>query len=220
MTDFAKARLQMVDSQIRPNDVSNYAVLEAFGSVHREDFVAQSARSLAYIDEDILVHDGNHPRYLMEPMSMARLVQMAGLTEDDIVLDIGCATGYSSAILSRLCNSVVAIECEEDLVQRASVTLTEGGYDNVAVIASKLEAGCAAEGPYDVIFIGGSVDVLPKAIGEQLKPGGRLVVVEGRGNSGQARLYVKHDDTLFGRTEFNCAVKPLPGFEAEEAFVF
>lgn len=220
MIDFQKARTNMVDCQIRPSDVTDYGILDAFGSVPRELFVHQSQRSLAYIDEDILVADGEMPRYLMEPMAMAKLVQLADIEADAIVLDIGCATGYSSAILSRLCSSVIAVESDETLVELASETLSAQGYDNVAVVNAPLQAGCPSEGPFDAIFIGGAVDVVPEALGKQLKDGGRMVVVEGQGNTGEALIYVRDGEVLSGRTSFNCAVKPLPGFQREPAFEF
>ena len=220
MIDFEKARINMVDCQIRPNDVTAHDVLEAFASVPREAFVSAAQKPLSYIDEDILLQDGTPPRYLMEAMSMSRLMQLAEITDACIVLDIGCATGYSTAILSRLCNSVVAVESDPDLAERATANLLSPDYDNAAVVNGPLELGYASEGPYDAIFVGGAVEVTPETLGQQLKDGGRMVVVEGTGNAGVARLYVREGDIVSGRTTFNCAVKPLPGFEAKPEFVF
>lgn len=222
MIDFQQARTTMMDCQIRPNNVTDFSVLTAFDTVPREEFVPTRNRELAYIDEDIAVHAdeaGAFSRYLMEPMSMARLVELADIERDDIVLDIGCASGYSTAILSLLCNSVVALECNETLAQQAGERLTELDFDNAVVVGGALEDGYSGEGPYDVIFIGGAVDFVPEALFAQLKDGGRLVVVEGLGNSGVARLYSKTGDLTSGRTAFNCAAKPLPGFRAVEEFV-
>ncbi len=222
MINFEQSRTTMVDCQIRPNDVTNLAVLDAFGSVPREEFVPARNRELAYVDEDIAVHAdsvGVFKRYLMEPMSMARLIQLADVGEDDIVLDVGSGPGYSSAVLSLLCNSVVALECDEVLAVQAQERLTELNYDNAVVVSGPLEKGYASEGPYDVIFVGGAVDYVPQALMAQLKDGGKLVVVEGLGNCGSARLYVKDGEIVSGRSVFNCAVKPLPGFQRAEEFV-
>lgn len=220
MIDFEKARIMMVDRQIRPNDVTDRTILKAFMDVPREDFVSAAQKQLAYIDEDIPVTTEGDDRYLMEVTSMAKLVQLADIEPDNIVLDIGCATGYSTAILSRLCNSVVAVECDEHLAQRAGEALIEGNFDNAVVVHGPLEKGLLKEGPYDVIYIGGAVSELPNAFVDQLKEGGRLVVVEGTGNAGVARLYIRQGDRLSGRNAFNSAVKPLPGFEAKPEFVF
>ena len=220
MIDFEKARRTMVDCQIRPNDVTEYAILEAFGSVPREAFVSQAQKPIAYIDEDLPLLASDASRYLMEPMSMARLVDLAQIRSDDIVLDIGCATGYSSAILSLLCSSVVAIESDENLAARASENCLNLGYDNVAVVHSPLQNGLAAEGPYDAIFVGGAVHETPEQILKQLKDGGRLVVVEGLGNAGQAKVYLNSGGIISSSVAFNCAVKPLPGFERESVFEF
>jgi protein-L-isoaspartate(D-aspartate) O-methyltransferase len=222
MIDFQQARTTMMDCQIRPNNVTDFAVLTAFDTVPREEFVPARNRELAYIDEDIAVHAdkvGAFRRYLMEPMSMAKLVELADIETDDIVLDIGCASGYSTAILSLLCNSVVALECDETLAAQAGERLTELDFDNAVVVNGALDEGYPGEGPYDVIFIGGAVDFLPEALFAQLKEGGRLVVVEGLGNAGVARLYVKSSGLTSGRSAFNCAAKPLPGFQAAEEFV-
>lgn len=223
MIDHEQARVNMVDCQIRPNDVTNFAVLEVFGSVPREEFVPARNRDLAYVDEDIAVHAdvvGAYKRYLMEPMSMARLVQLAAIQKDDIVLDVGCGTGYSTAVLSMLCSSVVAVECDEKLAAQASEQLTALNYDNAVVVTGPLEAGYSNEGPYDVIFIGGAIDVVSEALLSQLKDGGRLVAVEGHGNSGSACLYTNSGSQVSGRKAFNCAVKPLPGFESANGFEF
>ncbi|WP_040304681.1 protein-L-isoaspartate O-methyltransferase [Ahrensia sp. R2A130] len=212
--------MTMVDCQIRPNDVTDRTILQAFMDVPREAFVSAAQKPLAYIDEDIPVSSDGDDRYLMEVTSMAKLVQLAEIKPDSIVLDIGCATGYSTAILSRLCNSVVAVESDEHLAQRAGESLIEGGFDNAVVVHGPLEKGLPKEGPYDVIYIGGAVSELPDVLTGQLKEGGRLVVVEGTGNAGVARLYTRNGDTLSGRRAFNSAVKPLPGFEAKPGFVF
>jgi len=151
---------------------------------------------------------------------MSRLVQLADVKDDSIVLDVGCATGYSTAVLARLCNSVVAIESDEAMAEQASQNLQTLGCDNAVVITGSLNAGCAAEGPYDVIFVGGAVNAEPEELAKQLKDGGRMVVVEGTSNSGVARLYKRDNDIVSASTEFNCAVKALPGFEMAAEFVF
>ena len=220
MIDFDKARQNMVDCQIRPNAVTDHAVIKAFLEVPREEFVSATQKSLAYIDEDLRVSGGEPERYLMEAMSMSKLVQLASIGPDDVVLDIGCATGYSTAILSRLCNSVVALESDEDLAEQATQNLLSLGYDNAAVVFGPLEKGYAKEGPYDAIFVGGAVDELPDTLSQQLKEGGRLVVAEGVGNAGVARVYALENGIIGARTAFNCAVRPLPGFAREESFIF
>lgn len=220
MIDFEQARVNMVESQIRVNDVTDHAIIRAFASVPRERFVGTENRPLAYMDEDIAIRNDGESRYLMEARSLSKLVQLADVGVEDIVLDIGCATGYSTAILASLCTSVVALESDAALAEEAADTLIALGVDNAAVVQGPLNKGHAKEGPYDVIFMGGAVADLPQALGDQLKEGGRLVVVEGTGNAGCARLYVKRGNTFAGRDAFNSAVKPLPGFDKTPEFVF
>lgn len=216
--NFGEMRRAMVDCQIRTTDVTDLRLLDALLSVPREEFVPAARKALAYIDEDAAVGGG---RFVMEPSPFAKLAQLADIKPGDLVLDVGCATGYSSAVFSLLAGAVIALESDEDLAAKATETLLDNGYDSVAVVSGPLEEGLASEGPYDVIFVGGSVDFVPDALLDQLKSGGRLVAFEGRGTTAFAHLHVRDDEgQVSSRRVFNHAVKPLPGFQREEAFVF
>ena len=217
MIDYKAARTKMVDNQVRTTDVTSHGVLDAFLTVAREEFVPAEMRALAYIDDDIRIAPG---RYLMEPSPLAKLIQLAAVEPADVVLDVGCGTGYASAILSRLAGSVVALESDAALAAEATETLSRLGHDNVAVVTGALEQGYAPEAPYDVIFVDGAVEYVPDALCAQLRDGGRLVAVEGYGNASQARLYVKEGGRTSERTVFNTSVKPLPGFRKAKEFVF
>ncbi|TPK81658.1 protein-L-isoaspartate O-methyltransferase [Mesorhizobium sp. B2-4-17] len=219
--DFSERRVKMVDGQVRTTDVTSAPLLEAMLVVPREIFVGAPQRDLAYIDEDIRIADGaGGARYLMEPSPLAKLMQLAEISPTDSALDIGCGTGYASAILSRLARSVVALESESTLAETAKSLLSSLGCGNVTVVQGPLAQGYAAAAPYDVIFIGGSVAKVPATLLDQLAEGGRLVAVEGQGNSGVARLFFKSGGIVTGRRAFNAAIKPLPGFERERAFEF
>lgn len=221
--DFEAARSKMVDNQIRTTDVTSYPVLDAFGAVPRERFVPDRLKDLAYIDNDIEIlpaSAGRRARYLMEPSPLAKLIQLADVRATDSVLDVGCGTGYASAIFSRLATSVTAIECQEQLADSARRMLADLGCDNVEVVVGPLAEGCNAKAPYDVIFVGGAVEELPDGLLDQLKDGGRLVVVEGVGNASRARLYLRDEGAIAARRAFNTSVPSLPGFERAETFVF
>jgi len=221
--DFSEQRVKMVDGQIRTTDVTDAGVLEAMLTVPREAFVGTKWRSLAYIDDHIEIaaaEAGKPARYLMQPSPFAKLLQLAVVRPTDFVLDVGCGTGYSSAVLSRLASSVVALESDPALAETAAATLSNFGYDNVAVVQGALTEGYRAEAPYDVIFLEGSVDEVPQALLDQLKEGGRLVAVEGQGNSGIARLFFKTTGVVSSRGAFNAAIRPLPGFERAREFEF
>lgn len=211
----------MVDGQVRTTDVTSAPLIEAMLTVPREAFVSAGQRDIAYIDEDIRIGGANGAgRYLMEPSPFAKLLQLAEIDASDSALDIGCGTGYASAVLSRLAKSVVALESDPALAESASSTLSTLGYDNVAVVQGPMAQGYAAKAPYNVIFVGGSVEEVPAALLDQLAEGGRLVAVEGQGNSGVARLFFRAGGVVTGRRAFNAAIKPLPGFERSHAFEF
>ncbi len=221
MFDFQQARKNMVDCQIRPADVTDLRIISAMSDVPRERFVAPSQQTIAYIDEDIQLLDGlkSTTRYLMEPAPFARLLQLAQIEPDSIVLDVGCATGYSTGVLAHLCSSVVALEPDKNLATTATNTLAELEIDNAVVLNCELIDGYAKECPYDVIFIGGAVDQVPDTLLNQLKDGGRLVTVMGTGNAGQAVEFVRNNGITSMSTHFNCAVWPMPGFEKQPEFV-
>lgn len=221
MIDFSKARTTMVDCQVRTVDVTDHALIDALLLVPREEFVAPESQPLAYIDEDISLRPlCDSDRRLMEGGQLARLLQLANIQKDDMVLDVGCGSGYSSAVMSQLCMSVVAVEENEPLADFATTKLNELGYHGAVVVRGALAEGYASEGPYDIIFIGGAIDKVPDAIFDQLKDKGRLIAVEGMGNAAVAKLYLKEGSNVNGQSVFNCSIPPLPGFQAESAFVF
>lgn len=221
--DYAVQRMKMVDGQLRTTDITNPRLLAAMSDVPREAFVPAAKRSLAYIDEDLEVSsagDAGQARYLMNPSPFGKLVQLADVQPGDVVLDVGCGTGYSTAVLSKLATSVIALESDEALCATATETLSELDFDNVAVVHGSLLEGYKSEAPYDVIFVGGAVDRVPDSLLAQLREGGRLVVVEGQGNAGVACIYIKENNVISHREEFNAAVRPLIEFKREPAFEF
>ena len=217
MMDFAAARLSMVQNQLIPNNLTDTEVADAVIAVPRERFVSAQLADVAYLDEDIPIGTG---RYLMEPRVFARLLQAAQIHEDDVVLDIGCGTGYSSAVLSHLAGAVVALEEDDALSKVASSLLADLERDNVALVGGPMGAGNPGHGPYDVILINGSIEAVPDGLVDQLSEGGRLVCVIGNARIGKATIVVKRGDAHDARALFDAAVPSLPGFEADDGFVF
>jgi protein-L-isoaspartate(D-aspartate) O-methyltransferase len=218
MPDYAAARRNMVESQIRTNKVTDPGVLDAMGSIPREEFVPPALAGVAYVDDDLPV---GHGRHLMEPMVLARLLHHAEIRPTDVVLDIGCATGYSSAVAARLAATVIALESDSALVRRASQTLAKLQVDNVVVVESALRSGYARQAPYDVILIEGAVPEIPAAIAAQLAEGGRLcAVVSPPGQTGRAVLALKTGGVVSHRDIFDAATPPLPDFVLEPGFRF
>jgi protein-L-isoaspartate(D-aspartate) O-methyltransferase len=221
MSDFAALRRTMVDGQVRTSDVTDPRLLAAMLSLPRERFVPRDRAELAYLDLDIPVSAAGRPvRRLLKPMVLAKLVQAADVGETDRVLDIGCATGYSSALLGRLAGSVIALDEDATLAEFAKKTFAALGAANVTVVTGALAAGWPAGGPYDVILIEGAGEVVPHALHGQLKEGGRLVCVIGRGPAGKAMLLRSLKGELSGRRLFDASAPLLPGFAKAPEFVF
>lgn len=214
--DFAAARYNMVVNQIRTNGVSDPLVMKALAETPREVFLPKPMRGFAYIDEDVRIGNG---RFLIEPLVLARMLQAAEIKPSDVVLTVGDATGWASAVLSRLASTVVSLECEGDLASRAGTILSELGCDNVAVVRGALADAYPTQAPYDVILIIGAVAEIPAAIGRQLADRGRMVaIVNGGGGIGKMVRVVRAGDT-FGRwTLFDAATPYLPGFSPKPAF--
>jgi len=217
MTDFAKQRRLMVESQIRTNRVTDPAVIDALGAIPREQFVPEALRSLAYLDEDVPLGGGRH---LMEPMVMARLVQALAVRPSDVALVVGCGAGYGAAVLSRLAATVVASEVDAAWATSAQQRLAALEIDNVVVVAAPLADGYPPQAPYDVILIDGGVERIPAAITDQLADHGRLaaVVVSGVG-LGKATLVTRIGQTVSRQSLFDAAIPVLPGLEAVQEFV-
>jgi protein-L-isoaspartate(D-aspartate) O-methyltransferase len=223
MIDFEQLRRGMVDSQVRPNDVTEPRLIEAMLELPRERFVPEARRSLAYLDDDLEVREaaGAKPaRYLLEPMVLAKLIQALEVTPESHVLDVGTATGYSAAVLGRIAGEVTALEEEDALSASARKTLAELRITNVTVVPGKLPAGWPVKAPYDVILLNGSVEIVPDAILSQLKEGGRLGAVVRTGVLSRAILHVKSAGVISRRPLFTAAAPALPGFDAPRGFVF
>lgn len=215
MTDYEKARITMVDNQIRTTDVTSYSVLKAFLAVPREAFVPDAVKPIAYIDNDIEVAPG---RYIVAASPLAKLLQMAAITRDDAVLEIGCCTGYTAALLSHLAGGVATIDSDATLAEQAKTTLA--GYDNVVVATGEMAKGYSDEAPYDIIFISGAVEEVPAALFDQLRDGGRLIAVVGHGTAAFATLFTKESAGVSATPQFNASIPALPGFTKAKEFVF
>ncbi|MCY4406709.1 MAG: protein-L-isoaspartate O-methyltransferase [Rhodospirillaceae bacterium] len=218
MIDHAVARQNMVSGQIRTNRVTDERLIEAMEEIPRELFVPRAKRGVAYVDEDVEIASG---RYLMEPMVLARLVQEAEIRASDMVLDVGCGTGYASAVMARLAGTVIALDTDEALVSEAEQALSAVGADNAIVVTGALADGFAEQAPYDVILVGGAVDHLPQALADQLAEAGRIVgVVREPGRVGQATLWARHRGALSSRSLFEASLPPLPGIVRPAQFEF
>lgn len=218
MIDFAKARHSMVDGQIRTNDVTDAGVLRAFLDVPREAFVA-GREDLAYLDRDVPV-DAHGQRCLMKPMVLAKLVQAAAIGPKDRVLVVGCATGYSAVIVSRLAGRVWALESDPALAQRAAELAGRLSSGNLSVVTGPLETGWAPESPYDLIIIDGAVEVIPEALVTQLAPEGRLVCVFREKLPGRGTLFRLSNGAMSAHALFDAHAPALPQFARRPEFVF
>lgn len=223
MVGFAQARRTMVDGQVRTSDVTDLRLLQAMLDVPRERFVNPAQAAVAYLDQDIAIMagaGGHSPRYLLKPMVLAKLIQAAEIGASDHVLDVGCASGYSAALLARLADRVLALEESPILAEAAAKVLHDLQAGNVTVVTAVLADGWPASAPYDVILLEGASEIVPRKLFPQLKDGGRLLCVHGRGPVKKAMLYRSAGGEVSGRPIFDAAAAVLPGFVEPPIFVF
>ncbi|MBK0328670.1 protein-L-isoaspartate O-methyltransferase [Rhodobacteraceae bacterium F11138] len=215
MTDFAERRRVMVDTQIRPSDVTKFPIIKAMLEVKREAYVPGALQEAAYTGENIVLDGG---RVMLEPRTLAKMLDAVDISNDDLVLDIGCTYGYSSAVVARIAQAVVAVEEDASMAAEAQNNLVDAGEDNVIVHTGALAAGAPEHGPYDVILVQGGVADLPQALVEQLKDGGRIVCLFMQDALGVVRIGYKSGANVSWRFEFNAGAPVLPGFEKQPAF--
>jgi protein-L-isoaspartate(D-aspartate) O-methyltransferase len=217
-TEYSAARYNMVESQLRPNKVTDQRLVDAFLAVPRDQFVPVALRGVAYVDKAIAVGNG---RYLLEPMVLGRMLQEAGITATDLVLDVGTATGYSAAVIGNVAATVVAVESDATLAAQANQAMQTLGVDNAAVVQGDLAAGWAKQGPYNVIVIEGAVAAVPQTLLDQLAEDGRLVtVLLPESGVSVARLYQKVGGVISSRALFDASASLLPGMEPKATFSF
>ncbi|WP_026353947.1 protein-L-isoaspartate O-methyltransferase family protein [Woodsholea maritima] len=217
MSLYAEARRHMVDSQVRPNDVTDRRIQDAMARLPRETFVPRSKVAEAYGDKEVLIGEG---RYMMRPRDFAKLVHAAQIDAQDLVLDIGCARGYSSAVIAALCETVVGLESDPAMVEKAIASLSEVGADNAVVVDGDVKAGLSDQGPFDVIFVNNAVDQVPQTWLDQLKDGGRLAVIVRQGPVGKATIFTRSGAAVGEKVIFDASPTVLAGFEREAGFVF
>lgn len=215
MSNFTARRTIMVDTQVRPSDVTKFPIIDAMLSVAREDFVPVAQREAAYVGENLDIGSG---RVVLEARTLAKMLDALAVGVDEMVLDIGCAMGYSSAVIARMAEAVVAVESDEMMAAEAQDALSSAGADNAVVHVGPLAQGAAKHGPYDAILIQGGVEDVPSDILDQLKDGGRIAAIFMQGPLGDVRVGQKSGERVTWRSSFNAAAPILDGFGATAGF--
>jgi protein-L-isoaspartate(D-aspartate) O-methyltransferase len=215
MTDYATRRTVMVDTQVRPSDVTKFPIIDAMLSVPREAFVPQLLREAAYLGENLDLAEG---RVVLDPRILAKMLDALDIQPDDLVLDIGPAYGYSSAIIAHMAEAVVGVEPDAELAEEAQRILSEHDVDNVLVQQADLTAGAPEHGPYDAVAVQGGIERLPDAIAAQIKDGGRIACIFMQGTMGVVRIGYKYDGRITWRDSFDAGAPVLPGFEKRSEF--
>ena len=217
--DFKIARKNMVENQIRANKVTSLNVINAFLDVPREKFVPDALQEISYVDEDIQL---SRNRFMMKPMILARLFQSLNLKGNENILHVGSNSGYGSAILSRMCSSVISLESDKKLFETSIHTFSNMGFDNVVPLHGSMENGVEKEAPFDIIFIEGSIETEPKSLFGQLNENGKLIAIIRPANIkiGRAKLFFKISNEIGLENLFDAQVSKLSIFKSKTKFSF
>ncbi|MCB5199836.1 protein-L-isoaspartate O-methyltransferase [Loktanella sp. TSTF-M6] len=215
MADFQARRTMMVDTQVRPSDVTKFPIIDAMLSIPREAFVPSSLREAAYVGENLML---SPERVMLEPRTLAKMLDALDVQPHEVMLDLGCGLGYSAAVAARLADFVVAVESDADLADDAQTNLSDHGIDNAAVMVNPLEDGCAKSAPYDLMMIHGAVEVVPDSLLDQLKDGGRIAAIFADGALGTVRIGIKAHGRVSWRYAFNAGAPILGGFRKPKEF--
>ena len=215
MPDFAARRTMMVDNQVRPSDVTKLPIIEAMLTIPRERFLPGSLAEVAYVGENVALGGG---RVLLDPRTLSKMLDALDIKPSELVLDVASATGYSSAVIARMAEAVIALESDSALADDAEAALEAIGASNVVVERGVLADGAPAHGPYDAIVVQGGIEVFPQPLEAQLKERGRVAALFLDGALGTMRLGVKHAGTIRWRDVFNAAAPVLDGFTAARVF--
>lgn len=216
MSEFSTRRVMMVDTQVRPSDVTKFPIIDAMLTVPREIYVPADRREAAYVGENLMIAQG---RVMLEARTLAKLLDALDIQPDEMVLDLGCGLGYSTAVIARLAETVVAVEADEALAADAGRLLSEDNVDNAILVTGPLAAGAAKHAPYDVITIEGGVETVPDALLAQLKDGGRIGAIFMDGAVGTVKIGYKSGEQVTWRSAFNAAAPLLDGFVRRKDFV-
>ena len=217
MIDFLARRTTMVDTQVRPADVTKFPIIDAMLQVRREMFVPDNLRETTYADTILNLGNG---RYILEPRTFAKMLDAVDIQRNELVLDVGCGLGYSAAVIGSFAEAVVALEENEAMVAESEAILAAEGCLNVAIVQGKLTDGAAQHSPFDVIMIEGAVDKIPEVLVAQLVEGGRIVAVFRQKEHGAVRVGYKTDGRMSWRFVCNAYAPVLSGFQNPHTFVF
>ena len=215
MANFNTRRTMMVDTQVRPSDVTKFPIIDAMLSVPREAYVPDTLREAAYVGENLNLPGG---RTMLEPRTFAKMLDAVDVRPDDVVLDVACGLGYSTAVLAQMAEFVAGLEDDADRAAEAQANLSDNGVDNAVVMAGPLTEGLAKSAPYDVILIHGAVEQVPAALIDQLRDGGRIAALFAEGALGTVRIGLKRDGRIGWRFGFNAGAPVLAGFGTTRAF--
>ena len=215
MPDFSSRRTMMVDTQVRPADVTKFPIIDAMLSIPREEFVPAAQREAAYMGENLEIGGA---RVILEPRTLAKMLDALDVSVDELVLDVGSALGYSSAVIARMAEAVVAVEEDEAFASEEQEALSAVGADNVILHVGPLAEGAPQHGPYDVIIVEGGVTEFPSALIDQLNEGGRVACIFMKGALGEARIGRKQNGSITWRMAFNAGAPILPGFASAVEF--
>tara|TARA_B100001029_G_scaffold175177_1_gene176288 strand:+ start:648 stop:1298 length:651 start_codon:yes stop_codon:yes gene_type:complete len=207
----------MIEGQIKPIGGIKKNILEAFNSIDRIDFVPQSFKKSSYSEKNLFI---KRDRFVLKANLIARIISALSISSEENVLVIGSSTGYTSAIISKLAETVISIEEDQDLLDFSEEALRKNGIDNIVIINNSMIEGCSEQGPFNAIIIEGAVDEVPLKILNQLDDDGRLIAMISDNGICNVIEYKKRNKSFTNRFLFSCTAPKLRCFDKRKSFSF
>ena len=207
----------MIEGQIKPIGGMQKNILQAFSSVNRDDFVPQNLKENCYSEKNLFL---KRDRFVLKANLIAKIISALNISNEENVLVIGSSTGYSSAIISRLAETVISIEEDQELLDFSEEAIKKNGIDNIVFINNAMIEGCSEQGPFNAIIIEGAIDEVPAKILNQLEDNGRLIAMVNDNGISNVIEYQKKNDTFTDRFIFSCSAPKLKSFDKRKSFSF
>ena len=207
----------MIEGQIKPIGGMQKNILQAFSSVNRDDFVPQNLKDNCYSEKNLFL---KRDRFVLKANLIAKIISALNISNEENVLVIGSSTGYSSAIISRLAETVISIEEDQELLDFSEEAIKKNGIDNIVFINNAMIEGCSEQGPFNAIIIEGAIDEVPPNILNQLEDNGRLIAMINNKGVSNVIEYQKKNNIFTDRFLFSCTAPKLKCFDKRKSFSF
>tara|TARA_B100001093_G_scaffold276163_1_gene263929 strand:- start:571 stop:1221 length:651 start_codon:yes stop_codon:yes gene_type:complete len=209
--------LRMVQGQIKPINGMTEKLVSIFNSLNRKDFMPEEFKESAYYEKNFAL--SNH-RVILKPELVAKIAMHIDLKENENILILGSTTGYLTAVLSLIAETVIVVEENDSYLKSSELVIKENNLNNVIYINKSISNGCIEQSPFNAIVIEGAVDHVPKKLLNQLENGGRLIAILSENGLCNAKMFTRKETMFYSEQLFPCSLPVLSSFKEKNIFSF